>query len=111
MPFTRPHLKQLCHTDCAEIVVYEFWEAKTSLGADWDRMGVAWVVRDSVWNVTFACRQRRQELVELGVHHTLQTESIDLVFAYSLACSACCCLPQHMNTFALILTPYVTSHT
>ena len=37
-------------TDSAEIVVYYWWLTRTALSADWDVMGVAWVVRDSLWN-------------------------------------------------------------
>ena len=41
-------------TDSAEIVVYYWWLTRTALSADWDVMGVAWVVRDSLWNASCA---------------------------------------------------------
>ena len=46
--------------ECAEIVVYYWWATQTALSADWDTMGVAWVVHDSLWDALCAtayCRQ------------------------------------------------------
>ena len=40
--------------DCAKVVVYYWWAAQTALSADWGTMGVAWVVRDSLWNASCA---------------------------------------------------------
>ena len=51
-------------TDCAQIVVYHWWAAQTAHSADWDTMGVAWVVRDSLWNASCASAQRRKQLVK-----------------------------------------------
>ena len=62
--FEARHFKDLTTesyvTDCAQIVVYYWWAAQTALGADWDTMGVAWVVRDSLWNASCASAQRRK---------------------------------------------------
>ena len=49
-------------TDSAEIVVYYWWLTRTALSADWDVMGVAWVVRDSLWNASSAPWGRRGRL-------------------------------------------------
>ena len=68
-------------TDCAQIVVYYCWAARTALSADWDTMGVAWAVRDSLWNASCASPQRRQALVESWAHSTLERASIDMSFA------------------------------
>ena len=35
-------------TYCAQMVVCFWWAAQAALRADWDTMGVAWVVRDSL---------------------------------------------------------------
>ena len=51
------------------------------LSAHWDTMGVAWVVRDSLWNASCASPQCRQELVGSGVDCTLEASSIDMSFA------------------------------
>ena len=42
---------------------------------------MAWVVRDSLWNVSSARWDRRQALAESWVHRTLKAPSIDMVFA------------------------------
>ena len=39
-------------TDCAPIVVYYWYDAQTAPSADWDAMGVAWVVHDSLGNAS-----------------------------------------------------------
>ena len=53
-------------TECAQIVVYYWWAAQTALIADWDTMGVAWVVRDSLWNASCARAQPRKEWLNRG---------------------------------------------
>ena len=68
-------------TDCAQIVVYYWWAAQTTLNADWDTMGVAWVVRDSLWNASCASAHRPKQLVKLWAERTLQASSIDMFFA------------------------------
>ena len=68
-------------TDCAQIVVYYWWAAQTTLSADSDTMGVAWVVRDSLWNASCASAQRRKQLVGSWAERTLQASSIDMSFA------------------------------
>ena len=68
-------------TDCAQIVVYYWWAAQTALSADWDTMGVAWAVRDSLWIASCASPQRRQALVESWARSTLERASIDMSFA------------------------------
>ena len=68
-------------TDCARIVVYYWWAAQNALSADWDTMCVAWVVRDSLWNVSCANAQRRKQLVKSWAERTLQASSIDMSFA------------------------------
>ena len=68
-------------TDGAQIVVYYWWAAQTALSADWDTMGVAWAVRDSLWNASCAIPQRRQALVESRARSTLERASIDMSFA------------------------------
>ena len=45
--------------DSAEIVVYYRWLTWTASSADWDVMGVAWVVRDSLWNGSSVLLGRR----------------------------------------------------
>ena len=44
-------------------------------------MGVAWVVRDSLWNASCASAQRCKQLVKSWAEHTLQASSIDMSFA------------------------------
>ena len=65
-------------TDAAEIVVYYWWLARTTLNADWDVMGVAWVVRDSLWNGSSLPLGRRSES---WVLRTLKAASIDMTYA------------------------------
>ena len=83
--FEAHHFKDLTTksyvTDCAQIVVYHSWAAQTALSADWDTMGVAWVVRNSLWNASCASAQRRKQLVKSWAEHTLQASSIDMSFA------------------------------
>ena len=43
-------------THWAQIVVYYWWAAQTALSADWDTIGVVWVVCDSLWNALCASR-------------------------------------------------------
>ena len=64
-----------------KIVVYYWWAAQTALSADWDTMGVAWVVRDSLWNASCASAQRRKQLVKSWTERTLQVWPIDMFFA------------------------------
>ena len=68
-------------TDTAEIVVYYWWSARTALSADWDVMGVAWVVRDSLWNVSALPLGRREVLAESWARRTLNAASIDMIYA------------------------------
>ena len=68
-------------TDCAQIVVYYWWATQTALSADWDTMGVAWVVCDSLWNASCASAQRQKQLVGPWAERTLQASSIDMSFA------------------------------
>ena len=42
-------------------MVYYWWAAQTALMADWDTMGVPWVVRDSLWNASCASLQHQQQ--------------------------------------------------
>ena len=67
--------------DSAEIVVYYRWLTRTALSADWDIMGVAWVVRDSLWNASSAPWGRRKVLAGSWAHRTLEAASIDMVYA------------------------------
>ena len=68
-------------TKCAQTVVYYWWAAQTALSADWDTMGVAWVVRDSLWNASCASGQHRKQLVGSWAERTLEAASIDMSFA------------------------------
>ena len=68
-------------TDSAEIVVYYWWLTETALSADWDLVGVAWVVCDSLWNASSAPWGRGKVLVESWAHRTLEAASIDMVYA------------------------------
>ena len=91
-------------TDSTEIVVYYCWLTWTALSAD--VMGVAWVVRDSLWNASSALWGRRKVLAESWALRTLEAASIDMVYASPLLaahiynvcntqCCACCWFPQH----------------
>ena len=51
-------------THYAEMVVFHLWASDTALSADWGTIGVAWVVRDLLWNASYACPQRIKQLVE-----------------------------------------------
>ena len=42
--------------------------------------GVAWVVRDSLWNASSAPWGRRKVLAESWAHRTLEAASIDMVY-------------------------------
>ena len=66
--------------DSAEIVVYYWWLTRTALSAEWDVMGVVWVVRDSLWNVSLAPWGRREVLSESWALRTLEAASIDMVY-------------------------------
>ena len=68
-------------TDSAEIVVYCSWLTRTALSADWDVMGVAWVVCDSLWNGSFVPLGRRLVLAESWALCILKAASIDMVYA------------------------------
>ena len=68
-------------TDTAEIVVYYWWLARTALSADWDVMGVVWVVRDSLWNGSSLPLGRRLVLAESWALRTLKAASIDMIYA------------------------------
>ena len=64
--------------DC---VVYHWWAARTALSADWDTMGLVWVVHDSLWNASCASAQRRKQPVKSWAERTLQASSIGMSFA------------------------------
>ena len=68
-------------TYTAKIVVYYWWFARTALSADWDVMVVAWVVRDSLWNVSTLPLGRRLVLAESWALRTLTAASIDMIYA------------------------------
>ena len=68
-------------TDSAEIVVYYWWLTRTALSVDWDVMGVAWVLRDSLWNGSSVQLGRRLVLAESWALRTLKAASIDMVYA------------------------------
>ena len=57
------------------------------LVADWDVMGVAWVVRDSLWNGSSVPLGRRLVLAESWALRTLKAASIDMVYAPPLLAS------------------------
>ena len=61
--------------------MYHWWLTRTALSADWDVMGVVWVVRDSLWNASSALWGRRKVLVESWALRTLEAASIDMVYA------------------------------
>ena len=68
--------------DCAQIVVYYWWAAQTALNADWDTMGVVWVVLDSLRNASHGSPpQCQQQLVGSWADRTLEALSIDMSFA------------------------------
>ena len=66
-------------TDSAKIVVYYWWLTRTTLSADWDVMGVAQVVLDSLWNGSSVPLGRRLVLGESWALRTLKAASIDMV--------------------------------
>ena len=68
-------------TYSAKIVVYYWWFTRTALSADWDVMGVARVVCDSVWNASSALWGRRTVVAQSGAHRTLEAASIDILYA------------------------------
>ena len=61
--------------------MYYWWLTRTALSADWDVMGVAWVVHDSLWNGSSVPLGRRLVLGESWALRTLKTASIDMVYA------------------------------
>ena len=71
-------------TYCAQIVVYYMWVAQNALTADWDTMGVAWVVCDSLWNASCASPQCRR------AHRILEASSIDMFLARPLIVAQVC---------------------
>ena len=62
-------------------LLYYWWLTMLALSADWDVMGVAWVVRDSLWDGSSAPWDRRKVLVESWAHRTLEAVSIDMDYA------------------------------
>ena len=71
-------------TNSAEIVVYYWCLTRIALSADWDVMGVAWAVRDSLWNASSAPWGRREVLASVGKSwalRSLEAASIDMVYA------------------------------
>ena len=87
-------------TNFAEIVAYCWWAAQTALGDDWDTMGVARVVRDSLWNASCAGQQRRQEVTESWAHHTCEVVSNDMSIAPPLIVAQLCNLVLHIGCSA-----------
>ena len=87
---TQSHAKTTPYvTYTAEIVVYYWWLALTALSADWDVMGLAWFVCDSVWNGSSLPLGRRLVLAESWALRTLKAASIDMIDpCASLACGA-----------------------
>ena len=67
--------------DCAQIAASYYWASKTAFTADWDTMGMAWVVRNSLWNASCASPQR-QPLVGSWADRTLEVSSIDMSFLH-----------------------------
>ena len=61
--------------------MYYWWLTRIALSVNWDVMGVAWVVRDSLWNGSSVLLGRRLVLVESWVLRTLKATSIDMVYA------------------------------
>ena len=61
--------------------MYYRWLTRTALSADWDVMGVAWVVRDSLWNGSSVPLGRRLVSAESWALRTLKAASIDMVYA------------------------------
>ena len=60
--------------------MYYWWLTRTALSVDWVVMGVAWVVRDSLWNASSAPWGRKKVLSESWVLRTLEAASIDMVY-------------------------------
>ena len=79
------HLRDVCSKsyviDSAEIVVYYWWLTRTALSANWDVLGVAWVVRDSLWNWSTVPLGRMLVLAESWALRTLKAASNDMVYA------------------------------
>ena len=61
--------------------MYYWWITRTALSADWDVMGVARVVRDSLWNGSSVPLGCRLVLAESWALCILKAVSIDMVYA------------------------------
>ena len=83
--FEARHLRDLTTesyvTDCAQIVVYYGWAAQAALSADWDTMGVAWVVCECLRNASCASAQLLKQLVGSWAKRALEASSIHMSFA------------------------------
>ena len=66
-------------------------------------MGVAWVVRDSLWNASYASAQRRKQLVGSWAEHTLEASSIDMSFTPALIVAQVCNLSSSHWVLRLLL--------
>ena len=64
--------------------MYHYCLTKTTFRANRDVMGVAWVVRDSLWNASSAPWDRREMSAESWAHRTLEVASIDMDYAPAL---------------------------
>ena len=108
--FEARHFKDLTTesyvTDCAQIVVYYWWASQTALSADWDTMGVVWVVRDSLRNASCASAQRQKQLVGSWAQRTLEASSIDMSFAPPLIVAQVCNMSNwHWVLCLLLIAP------
>ena len=92
-------------TDSAESVVYYWWLTRTALSADWDVMGVAWVVRDSLWNGSSVPLGRRLVLAESWALRTLKAASIDMVYAPPLLAAQIYNLRNEHWVLRLLVSP------
>ena len=61
--------------------MYYWWLTRTTLSADGDVVGVACVVRDSLWNGSSVPLGRRLVLAESWALRTLKVASVDMVYA------------------------------
>ena len=61
--------------------MYCWWLTQTALSADWDVIGVARVVRDSLWNASSPPWGRRKVLAKSWALRILEATSIDMVYA------------------------------
>ena len=83
--------------------MYYRWLTPTAFSADWDVMGVAWVVRDLVWSASSAQWNRRWVLAESWAHRTLEATSIDMVYAPPLLAAQVCNVRNTHSVLGLLL--------